>query len=117
MFLGDDLPFLWKDGKMIDLGTLGGPDGTARGVNARGEVVGESDTTQEVSCWTEAGVERCSYVTHAFVWIGSTSGGKMTDLGKGLKRSFATGINAHGEIIGVAERDKGDFRAVAWRPR
>ena len=57
-------PFLWQDGKMIDLGTLGGTSGTANWLTARGEVVGTSNLAGDL--------------THnAFAW----QNGKMTDLG------------------------------------
>jgi len=36
-------PFLWTNGKMIDLGTLGGTCGVVDALNDRGEVVGFSD--------------------------------------------------------------------------
>ena len=35
-----DDPFLWEDGKMTDLGTLGGTQGHANGLNDRGQVCG-----------------------------------------------------------------------------
>ena len=44
---GQDHAFLWRNGTMTDLGTLAGSDGSsaARGVNRRGEVVGQSSTS------------------------------------------------------------------------
>jgi probable HAF family extracellular repeat protein len=38
-------PFLWDDGKMQDLGTLGGTFGVANGLNRSGQVVGGSNLT------------------------------------------------------------------------
>jgi probable HAF family extracellular repeat protein len=36
-------PFVWKNGKMADLGTLGGTCGSVTGQNARGQIIGQSD--------------------------------------------------------------------------
>jgi probable HAF family extracellular repeat protein len=77
--------FLYRDGQMLDLGTLTGPAGGARGfstayaVNDRGQVVGFSDTAT-------------SAADRAFVY----DNGVMTDLGAGR----AYGINAGGQIVG-----------------
>ena len=36
-------PFLWENGKMKDLGTLGGTLGFANGINNSGDVIGQSN--------------------------------------------------------------------------
>src|SRR5205823_5089247 len=36
--------FLWRDGKMTDLGTLGGRFSGATAINDRGQIVGRSET-------------------------------------------------------------------------
>jgi probable HAF family extracellular repeat protein len=105
-------PFLWIDGEMIDLGTLGGSNATARSINARDEVVGESDTAEQLGCWVEGGLTYCTYRIHAFVW----SDGAMVDLGVPGQMSFATGINQRGDIAGVADATDA-ARPVLWRPR
>jgi len=71
-------PFLWDDGVMTNLGTLGGSRGTAHGISDTGLVVGESEDP--------------SHVMHAFLW----ENGVMTDLGPGV--AFA--VNDHGQAAG-----------------
>jgi probable HAF family extracellular repeat protein len=76
--------FLYSGGTMIDLGTLGGSQSSAQGINASGQIVGFSDTSGDQS-------------RHASVY----SDGRMTDLGTlGGDRSFAQGINTSGQIVG-----------------
>lgn len=82
---------------MSDLGTLGGLNSWARGINNAGVIVGEADTA-------------AAYV-HAFKW----ENGTMTDLGTlGGKYSSASAINEDGIIVGWAEDARGVRRAVAW---
>jgi probable HAF family extracellular repeat protein len=71
---------------VTDLGTLGGTESKAYGVNDSGQVVGYADTTGNAA-------------RHAFFYSGST----MTDLGTlGGSFSQALGINYSGQIVGVA---------------
>ncbi|MFT7484480.1 MAG: putative HAF family extracellular repeat protein [Candidatus Paceibacteria bacterium] len=93
----------------IDLGTLGGNDSGALGVNDMGQVVGWSTIP---GCTTGMG----SDCRHAFLW----ENGVMTDLGflPGDEGSTANSINNAGVIIGNSERDvifgSGSYRAVIW---
>lgn len=84
--------FVWKDGLMIDLGTLNGdPCSIAHAINSSGEIVGASD-----NCVAESG--------HAFV---SENGGPLVDLNtlipanSSLTLVRARYINDRGEIVGI----------------
>jgi probable HAF family extracellular repeat protein len=84
--------FLWENGKMKDLGNLGGDNalvgayGIVSGLNNRGQVSGNMEV---------AG----NQFIHAFLWDGE----KLADLGTlGGNYSFAEGINDAGETVGVS---------------
>ena len=79
--------FLWRNGTMTDLGTAGGLESSAMGINAQGQVVGFSHV--------ELGV------THAILWDHGTT----VDLGVGR----ACAINSRGQILGESEG-----RAIVW---
>jgi probable HAF family extracellular repeat protein len=74
-----------------DLGTLGGDESLGYGINASGQVVGESYTFQSAN-------------SHAFVYTGTPgAGGSMKDLGTlGGSKSSAWGINDSGQITGTS---------------
>lgn len=94
---GDEHAFLWQDGEMVDLGTLGGTTSAATAVNDRGQVVGHSTTATGEQ--------------HAFLW----HEGRMIDLGRTLAEgSTAVDINDRGQIVGHTTSTGDTPRALLW---
>jgi probable HAF family extracellular repeat protein len=101
-------PFLWENGTMTDLGTLGGIFGTAQCANNRRQVIGQSSLAEDPgACLT--GGPGC----HAFLW----DHGTLADLGT-LGGTFSTTfwLNDAGDVVGAATTP-GDalFHATLWR--
>jgi probable HAF family extracellular repeat protein len=83
--------FRFGGGSRTDLGTLGGAQSTAAGINNSGQVVGRSTTS--------AGVE------HAYIWTPGGTGGvvgnpQMKDLNPSTIASEAVAINTSGQVTG-----------------
>jgi len=93
-------PFLWDNGRMQDLGSLGGTVSSGQCANNRGEVIGVSNLPGDSTF-------------HAFRW----RNGKMGDLGTlGGDNSEAIWINDSGVIAGTADLPTpGIHDAVRWK--
>jgi probable HAF family extracellular repeat protein len=92
---------LWRNGKAIDLGNLGGEiNNGGFAINDLGQVVGASDLPGD-------------NFQHAFIW----QKGVMTDLGTlpGDVVSAAVAINNRGQVTGVSINALGNIRGFLWQ--
>ena len=94
-------PFFWDGTRMVDLGSLGGTNGTAVDVNDRGQVTGDSFLAGD-DPWQK----------HAFLWPGSD--GKMIDLPTLGGGSESKAINELGDVTGASWPEGGDVHAILW---
>lgn len=90
--------FLWQNGVMHDLGTLGGPDAMASTINERGQIVGVSYTSSTPTQAEPCVLSGFGLTTGAFLW----ESGKMVNLGSlGGTCTVATfAPNGRGQIVG-----------------
>ena len=89
--------FLWDNGVLSDLGSLGGGWTDPRAVNGHAQVVGST-------------LAATGY--HAFLW----QDGRMRDLGTlGGKESRAVAINERGQIVGSSDSRSGRTHAFLWQ--
>jgi probable HAF family extracellular repeat protein len=86
--------FLWENGRMNDLGTLGGPDSIAFAANDLGQVIGFSYTDDVIN--PNTGVP----TTAPFLW----ARGKMMNLGTfGGAFGQALEINNRSQVVGTSD--------------
>ena len=117
--------FVWRNGVMSDLGTLGGPNSNAYySPNERGEITGNAETLT----LDPLGEDTCGYGDHLvclpFVWQAGVMIPLPTTLGG--NNGFAHGINNRGQIVGSAENATHDptctppqvldFVPLIWEP-
>jgi probable HAF family extracellular repeat protein len=89
--------FVWQDGVMKDIGTLGGTDAVAFLINERGQIVGISYTSSTPSAY--CAILGASLTTGGFIY----EGGEMKNLGSfGGSCTFPTDLNDRGEVVGLS---------------
>jgi probable HAF family extracellular repeat protein len=137
-------PFLWENGKMTDLGTLGGTQGITYWLNNRGDVVGSSNLSGDMAAdaflWTRSGgmqdLGNLGGTGAASVWVNNARqvvgtslipndlawhaflwrDGVMNDLGTlgSDPSSEAQSINEQGQVVGVSFDGPNDLHGFLW---
>jgi len=104
--LGNTNAMLFRNGVITNLGTLGGPNSLALGLNNKGQIVGYFTLPSDYNNF------------HAFLW----QNGRMFDIGTlgpasdALNYySQATAINDHGQIVGYSLTTSGLIDAFLWQ--
>src|SRR5262249_54112780 len=90
--------YLYQNGSLTDLGSLGGNYAYAQGINDLGQVAGDSPPPGDA-------------LSHAFRY----DAGTLTDLTPSGGNSYAYAINNNGAVTGYATVSDGSYHAVLWR--
>jgi probable HAF family extracellular repeat protein len=99
-------PFLWQNGDMKALPTLGGNNGLASAINNRGQITGKAQTMV-----TDPGCPPYQ-IAPPVLW----EKGKVRQLPTvaGDSDGYALGVNDLGEVVGGTGTCSGDNHAVLW---
>src|SRR5216684_3875968 len=102
-------PFLWRDGHMSALPTVGGNNGQASAINNRGEVAGFAETTvPDSSCPASAPSRTDSPV----IWEDGKAQALATVVGD--PDGQAQGINERGQVVGYSGDCIRAHHAMLW---
>lgn len=103
-------PFIWKNGHMTALPTLGGNNGQASAINNQGVITGQAQTTE-----TDSGCPPYQ-VAPPVIW--QKDGVQQLPTVDGDPDGYALGINDHGQAVGASGLCSGFFtfplHAVLW---
>lgn len=90
--------FVWRNGEMHPLPTLGGPNGFAAGANNRGQITGWAEnTTFDSRCVAPQKLQ-----FHPVIWGPGENQINQLPLYPGDTSGAATGINDRGDAIGIS---------------
>ncbi|MGE5209057.1 MAG: hypothetical protein ACM3KL_06980, partial [Alphaproteobacteria bacterium] len=105
--------FLWENGLMRDLGTLGGNDSFASLLNEAGAACGFSSTDTKINDTTGL------LTIHPFLWVNGemhdlgTLGGTLATTGSFVDGPFGRVMNGQGHVVGTSllagDEDRGAF--------
>jgi probable HAF family extracellular repeat protein len=98
-----NLAFVWEDGDLTRLGTLGGTHSGAAAINDHGEIVGYADVAvggPRAALWERRG--------------GVKELGPFSSVPAQWEPSFATAINGRGQVVGYSLANGWNPRAFLW---
>jgi probable HAF family extracellular repeat protein len=109
---GDQHPFVWQNGKLSDLGGLGGGNGAGSIPSGSMQIALASETTRT----DPFGADFCGYGTSRVCQAAIWNDGKVTALPTpGGNNAIGYAFNQRGQIVGVAETSDPDPTCPASR--
>jgi len=103
------LPFIWQNGVMNPLPSLGGDNGIAYEINARGQVAGQAETTVHESTCIPPQVLQ----TGAVIWRNGVIQQQLPPF-PGDSDAIAGAINDEGQVTGVSGTCSAILHGVLW---
>jgi probable HAF family extracellular repeat protein len=118
--------FFWDRGRLLNLGTLGGPDSAGAAANASKLAAVDSETAN----LSRQGEDVCAFGTHLQCLAAIWKSGRLSALQllPGGNNSYALDMNDRGQVVGFSDTDVYDpdcaaattagfrFQAVIWEP-
>ncbi len=118
--------FLWDRGRLLNLGTLGGPDSAAAAAKSFNFAAIDSETAD----YSRQGEDVCAFGTHLQCLAAIWKSGQLTALQllPGGNNSYALDMNDRGQVVGFSDTDVYDpdcaaattagfrFESAIWEP-